>query len=101
MRTIGRSNTIREWEFKLEAGHKALGQVLTYMTQARLELGEKARIEGVIAAFTFEDFLQTTITTERLHIELVTLPEWIDNAGKATDLPKSPLVSIPQDETSN
>lgn len=94
MRTVSSNNTIREWEFKHHAGHGALGQILTYISQARLELGTGKCIRGVIAAFSFADYLQKTITIERLHVELVTLPKWIENAGYVSDQPNefSPVI---------
>jgi hypothetical protein len=38
MRTVDELNRIRVWEFKIRVGCDGLGQILTYMALARLEL---------------------------------------------------------------
>ena len=81
MRTVCSDNVIYEWEFKKFAEYKSLGQILTYMSLAELEFGSGVYIRGVIAAFGFDRHLQQTLRIQRLHIELVKLPDWIRNAG--------------------
>src|SRR5262245_3373399 len=50
MRTVDRWGVLREWEFKLDADYRALGQLLIYLAHARRESNFRP-IRGVIAAF--------------------------------------------------
>ena len=80
MRTINPQNTIFEWEFKINADYKALGQILQYVALAREN--EKSRvIRGVIAAFTFTPELRLANERMNLNLELVLLPTWVRGAG--------------------
>ncbi|MDM1328907.1 hypothetical protein [Acinetobacter indicus] len=81
MRTIDTSNYLREWEFKIFADYKALGQILQYLALSRSETDLPVR--GVIAAFDFSKELIFTNERLNLNLELVHLPEWIRNAGKS------------------
>ena len=88
LRTVDQKGTLREWEFKIAAGHIALGQLLTYVAHARVELGFRP-VRGVIASFSFTDELQRTIEVMNLNIELVTLPQWMVGGGLAPAVSKS------------
>jgi len=80
MRTVNPQNTILEWEFKINADYKALGQILQYVALAREN--EKSRvIRGVIAAFTFTPELRLANERMNLNLELVLLPTWLRGAG--------------------
>ena len=80
MRTVDQNDLLREWEFKLEADYKALGQILQYLALARTN--EKFRpIRGVIAAFTFTKELRLANEIMNLNLELVELPAWMRGAG--------------------
>lgn len=81
LRTVDRTNLLREWEFKIKADHHALGQVLTYIAHARHDLQFRP-IRGVIAAFSFTDELRRAIEVMNLNIELVTIPAWMGRAGE-------------------
>lgn len=80
MRTVDRLGTLREWEFKISADHRTLGQLLIYLSHARRELGFRP-VRGVIAAFSVPDELRTAIEVMSLNIELVTLPSWMRYGG--------------------
>ncbi|MBN9654700.1 hypothetical protein J0K78_10535 [Halobacillus sp. GSS1] len=82
LQTVDQNDVFREWEFKLYADYKALGQVLTYVTQRKLETNFDTEVIGVIAAFEFQPELVKTIRVLNLAIELVTVPNWLANAGK-------------------
>lgn len=82
MRTIDKFNVLREWEFKIEAGYSALGQILTYLAMARLRDNFQNRITGVIAAFDFHPELAKVIEVMNLGVELVTIPQWMARAGR-------------------
>jgi hypothetical protein len=96
LRTVDSSGLIREWEFKINADHHALGQVLTYMAHARIELKFRP-VRGVIASFVFTDELLRTVEVMNLNIELVTLASWMACGGNIPVLPTSstPLAVIP------
>ena len=81
LRSIDQSGFIREWEFKIDADHYVLGQILTYVAHARKELNFRP-VRGVIAAFTFSEELQMAIEVMNLNIELVFIPLWLRDAGK-------------------
>lgn len=93
LRSIDQRGLIREWEFKIDADHYVLGQILTYVAHARKELNFRP-VRGVIAAFTFSADLQMAIEVMNLNIELVFIPLWLRNAGKNPALGAKP-VSIP------
>jgi RecB family endonuclease NucS len=97
LRSIDTNGLLREWEFKIDADHYVLGQVLTYIAHARRELGFRP-VRGVIAAFSFTDDLRMAIEVMNLNIELVTVPLWMSSAGAVPNVgataPKIP--SIPQ-----
>lgn len=82
MRTVDKFNVLREWEFKIDAGYSALGQILTYLAMARLRDNFQSRITGVIAAFDFHPELARVIEVMNLGIELVTIPQWMARAGR-------------------
>jgi hypothetical protein len=96
MRTVDQSNRIRIWEFKIKAGFDGLGQVLTYMALARLELNFARPVLGVLAAFEIPGELLTAIEVLNLGIETVLLPEQLRLAGAAPGLAASvPVPHIP------
>src|SRR5689334_5075393 len=84
MRTVDRLGTLREWEFKISADYRALGQILIYLSHARRELGFRP-IRGVIAAFEIPDELRVAVEVMSLNIELVTIPRWMRYAGLVPD----------------
>jgi hypothetical protein len=84
MRTVDRLGTLREWEFKISADHRTLGQILIYLSHARRELGFRP-IRGVIAAFDIPEELRTTVEVMSLNIEFVTIPSWMRCAGFVPD----------------
>lgn len=99
MRTIDLHDTIREWEFKLHADYRAIGQILTYVALARKELGFRA-VRGVVAAFSFADEVSLANEVMNLNLELVTLPDWMRGAGSVTGrAAKLILPKIPNIET--
>jgi hypothetical protein len=81
MRTIDKNNVIREWEFKLYADYRALGQILQYVAIARHEDNFEKSIRGVIAAFEFSPELKRANEICNLNLELVVLPTWMKAAG--------------------
>lgn len=81
MQTVDTNNIFRDWEFKIHADYKALGQLLTYMAYNKLENSFSQNILGVIAAFSFQSELEQTIRVWGLPIELVKIPIWMKNAG--------------------
>jgi hypothetical protein len=103
MKTIDRNNTIRIWEFKIRAGHSALGQILVYVAMTRRAQAMTHRtgehnplIRGVIAAFDFHPTIIETVETLNLNIELVTLPPVLALAGAIpANLPPVSIPSIP------
>jgi hypothetical protein len=97
LRSVDRSGLLREWEFKIQADHYVLGQILTYVAHARKELGFRP-VRGVIAAFTFSDDLRMAIEVMNLNIELVTVPLWMSSAGRVPHAGARPpkIPSIPQ-----
>jgi hypothetical protein len=101
LRSVDRSGLIREWEFKIDADHYVLGQILTYVAHARRELNFRP-VRGVIAAFTFSEELRMAIEVMNLNIELVLVPPWLRRGGKNPTLGSQPLPipSIPKSATS-
>lgn len=96
MRTVDCNGLMREWEFKIHADYRALGQILIYVAHARQELGFRP-VQGVIAAFTFVAELRRAVEIMNLNIELLTIPPWMRAAG---DIPPDSepvhLVCIPK-----
>ena len=84
MRTVDRLGTLRDWEFKISADHRTLGQVLIYLSHARRELGFRP-IRGVIAAFEIPEELRIAVEVMSLNIEFVTIPSWMRCAGFVPD----------------
>lgn len=80
MRTVDPSNVLREWEFKLYADYRALGQILQYVALAKLAEDFRT-IRGVIAAFEFSPELPKVVEVANLNIELVRIPDWMRGAG--------------------
>ena len=80
MRTVDYNDLLREWEFKIHADYRALGQILIYVARARKELAFRP-VRGVIAAFTFLPELRHAVEIMNLNIELLTLPPWMRAAG--------------------
>ena len=81
MRTVHRRNTLREWEFKVFANHKALGQILTYLAIARREANFDRQILGVLAAFEFSNEVRVANQVLNLGIELLEIPRWMRQGG--------------------
>ena len=79
--TIDKSNTLREWEFKIRAEYKALGQILTYVALTREEKGFQRPVRGVIAAFEFQPEVKRAVEVLNLGIELIEIPAWMAKAG--------------------
>jgi hypothetical protein len=97
LRSVEKSGLLREWEFKIQADHYVLGQILTYVAHARQEMRFRP-VRGVIAAFSFSDDLRMAIEVMNLNIELVTVPLWMSSAGSVPNTgAKTPKIpSIPQ-----
>lgn len=95
MRTVDERNRIRIWEFKIRAGFDGLGQILTYVALARLELNFARPVLGVLAAFEAPAELLTTIEVLNLGIEVVVLPEQLRHAGRVPAGPSTPIPDIP------
>jgi hypothetical protein len=81
MRTVDKTQLLREWEFKIHADYRALGQILTYIALARRERDFARVVRGVIAAFDFQPEVRLAIEVLNLGIELVILPPWMAAAG--------------------
>jgi hypothetical protein len=100
MRTVDELNKIRIWEFKIKAGFDGLGQILTYVALARLELNFARPVLGVLATFEAPVELLTTIEVLNLSLEVVVLPEQLRHAGRVppraatTPIPDIPLLAI-------
>jgi hypothetical protein len=96
MRTVDELNRIRIWEFKIKLGFDGLGQILTYVALARLELNFARPVLGVLAAFEVPVELLTAIEVLNLGIEVVTLPEQLRHAGLVpATRPSMPIPDIP------
>lgn len=80
MRTVNEANILNEWEFKLYADYKALGQILQYVALAR-ETENFRPIRGVIAAFEFSPELVRANEILNLNLDLVIIPDWMRAAG--------------------
>ena len=96
MRTVDRAGTLREWEFKIYADHRTLGQLLIYLAHARREHGFRP-IRGVIAAFSIPEELRLAVEVMSLSIEFVTIPAWMREAGSvpvAANLNPVPTIFI-------
>lgn len=101
LRSIDQKGLLREWEFKIDADHYVLGQILTYVAHARRQMSFRP-VRGVIAAFSFTDDLRMAIEVMNLNIELVTVPLWMSSAGrvpisggKALKIPSIPRLTKP------
>jgi hypothetical protein len=81
MRTIDHAGLLREWEFKIRADYRTLGQILLYVAHARRERQFERPIRGVIAAFTIPSELRIAVEVLNLSIEFVTIPPWMRAAG--------------------
>lgn len=96
MRTVDSHGLLREWEFKIRADYRALGQILIYVAHARQELGLRP-VQGVIAAFSFLPELRRAVDVMNLNIELLTLPIWMRAAGGVpADGKPTRLICIPK-----
>ncbi|WP_139346979.1 hypothetical protein [Pseudomonas oryzihabitans] len=91
MRTVDSSNIQREWEFKLTADYRALGQIITYVALARQESNFSIQIRGVLAAFEFTPEVQLANEIMNLGIELLILPETMRAAG---NIPRRSALAI-------
>ena len=80
--SVDGQNVLREWEFKIHADYKALGQILTYVAMARKQSNFNKTIRGVIAAFGFQPEVREANEIMNLGLEIVQLPQWIARAGK-------------------
>nr|WP_180205472.1 hypothetical protein [Pseudomonas sp. SbOxS1]NYU05578.1 hypothetical protein [Pseudomonas sp. SbOxS1] len=94
MRTIDKSDLIREWEFKISADYKALGQILQYVALARKTENFRP-IRGVIAAFRFSPEMIVANEVMNLNIEFVVLPSWLRRSGFVVGAPLQVLPKIP------
>ena len=100
MRTIDDAGLLREWEFKIRADYRTLGQILLYVALARRERQFERPIRGVIAAFTIPDELRIAAEVLNLSVEFVTIPPWMCAAGEIpshqfgqrTHIPKIPSI---------
>ncbi|MET7808805.1 hypothetical protein [Micromonospora chersina] len=81
MRTIDRDDTIRIWEFKINAGYEGLGQILTYLALARKDVAFQRQVRGVLAAFHIQPEVALAIEVLNLGIEVVILPDKMRLAG--------------------
>ena len=100
MRTVTAGDLLREWEFKLHADHRAVGQILTYVALARREFGLRP-VRGVIAAFSFAPEVHLVNETMNLNLDLIEIPEWMRAAGgvpershRALHLPVTKIAAI-------
>jgi hypothetical protein len=95
LRTIDHADLLREWEFKLHADYRAIGQILAYVALARKELAFRP-VRGVIAAFSFSPEVPLTNEVMNLGLELITIPEWMRAAGglplRETAHPPLPII---------
>jgi hypothetical protein len=91
LRTVDEAQVLREWEFKIRADYRALGQVLVYIAMARHEVGFNRQVRGVIAAFEVPSDLRLAIETLNLNIEFVTLPSWMAGAGEVPVTAANPI----------
>jgi hypothetical protein len=80
MRTVCQQNILYEWEFKIHADYRALGQILAYVALARRELNFRP-VRGKIAAFSFSEEVVLANELLNLGLELVTIPDWMRFAG--------------------
>jgi hypothetical protein len=94
MRTVDTEDLIREWEFKINADYKALGQILQYVALARKSESFRP-IRGVIAAFSFTPELRIANEVMNLNLELVTIPSWLRRSGYLIDEPAATVPRIP------
>jgi hypothetical protein len=95
LRTLDEDNVIREWEFKLQADYRALGQVLSYVAQAKLEFTFARTVTGVIAAFSIPPEIRLAVQVNNLGIELVDIPAWMRLGGAAPSQEPPRIVVVP------
>lgn len=96
LRTIDRYQVLREWEFKIRADYSSLGQILTYTALMREQMKFDQVVRGVIAAFEIPPYLVKAILINNLSIELVTLPNWMAQAGGIPlTTQELPIVAVP------
>lgn len=97
MRSVDEQDCLREWEFKIHADYRAIGQILTYVGYARRELRFRP-VRAVIAAFSFSPDVPITNESMNLNIELITIPEWMRAAGGVPTCASTvrPVMPLPQ-----
>jgi hypothetical protein len=93
LRTLDSKNLIRVWEFEIVAAYEGLGQVLTYVALARLELNFDRQIRGVLAAFEFQPEVELAIEIMNLGVEVVRIPEALRLAGEIPPVEKPVAVA--------
>lgn len=96
MRTIDHVGLLREWEFKIRADYRTLGQILLYVAHARRERQFERPIRGVIAAFTIPSELRIAVEVLNLSIEFVTIPPWMRAAGYVPANRTGQRINIPK-----
>jgi hypothetical protein len=96
MRTIDGTGLLREWEFKIIADYRTLGQILLYIAHARRERQFERPIRGVIAAFTIPIELRIAVEVLNLSIEFVTIPQWMRAAGRVPASGSCQPIKIPK-----
>ena len=95
MRTVDHGQTLREWEFKIEADYSSLGQALVYVALARRASNFERPVRGVVAAFSFPDHIAYANEAMNLGLELVEIPPWLRQAGGHLGGPPAEGVVIP------
>lgn len=100
MRTVDDRQTVREWEFKIEADYSSLGQALVYVALARRAYGFGRSVRGVVAAFSFPAHIAYANEAMNLGLELVEIPAWMRQAGGYLGGPPTPGVAIPSTDSS-
>src|SRR5260221_6428191 len=81
MRTVDVHNILREWEFKKVADYNSLGQILAYVALGRRNENFRRQVQGVLAAFQFDQVVIETNSVLNLGIEIVRLPLWLAFGG--------------------
>ena len=95
MRTVDENDTIRVWEFKLFGSYDGLGQALTYLSLARLELNFTKPMRGVLAAFDFQPEIVRANDVLIFGLELVMIPNQLRKAGGIPVMKPPPATTIP------
>lgn len=96
LRTVDKSGLLREWEFKIRADYRTLGQILLYLAHARREVGFDRPVRGVIAAFVIPDELRLAVEVMNLNLELVTIPTWMRWAGEVPSQANAAVPKVPR-----